>query len=474
MSTEPIDEATARSLYDEVYIKASNADLSDNFGSVVAVSGDTLVVGAARESSKFGGAPSDNSLGSAGAAYVYVRQGNAWIEQARLKASNADSNDFFGSSVALSGDRIVVGAPGEDSAATGVDGDASSNTAYTAGAAYVFERSGSSWTQVAYLKASNARASANFGGAVALAGDTVVVGSPDESSSATGVDGSQTDTKAEGAGAVYVFVRSGSTWSQQAYLKASNARSRARFGTSLAMAGETLAVGAPAEDSAGSGIDGDQSRSTNGQRYGAAYVFVRSGSSWSQQVFLKGAAPDNALSAAQSLDFGRALALSGSTLVVGAPADSSGARGIDGDVSMGHANRSGAAYIYVRDATQVWSQQAYVKSPTALAGDEFGSSVGIDGDRVAIGSPGAPRAKGYGRVHVLGRQGDTWGELGYYRGADQQGKLDPGARFGAAVSIASELLAVGAPLDASDARGLQGDRCDVSASRAGSVYVGRY
>ena len=143
-------------------------------------------------------------------------------QQAYLKASNTDAGDAFGSSVAVSGDTVVVGAQRESSNATGVNGDQSDNSAAVAGAAYVFVRNGTTWTQQAYLKASNTEANDLFGISVAVSGDTVVVGADFEASNATGVNGNQADNSASGAGAAYVFVRNGTTWSQQAYLKASN------------------------------------------------------------------------------------------------------------------------------------------------------------------------------------------------------------------------------------------------------------
>ncbi len=116
----------------------------------------------------------------------------------------------------------MVGANEEDSNATGVNGDESDNSASNAGAAYVFTRGGTTWSQAAYLKASNTGVSDGFGIAVAISGDTLVVGAPGEDSNATGVDGNQANNTATNSGAAYVFTRDSTTWSQQAYLKASN------------------------------------------------------------------------------------------------------------------------------------------------------------------------------------------------------------------------------------------------------------
>jgi hypothetical protein len=188
-------------------VKASNTDIFDSFGVSVAVSGDTVLVGAWDEASNatgVNGDQADNSAVQAGAAYVFARNGTTWSQQAYLKASNTDAHDAFGIQVAVAGDTVVVGAPSESSSATGVDGDQEDNSAGAAGAAYVFVRNGTTWSQQAYLKASNTNASDGFGG-VAVSGDTVVVGAIGESSNATGVNGDQTDNSAMFAGAAYVF-----------------------------------------------------------------------------------------------------------------------------------------------------------------------------------------------------------------------------------------------------------------------------
>ena len=124
-----------------------------------------------------------------------------WSQQAYLKASNTDAEDFFGFSVAIAGNTVVVSAGDESSNATGVDGDQTDNSAENAGAAYVFSRSGNTWTQQAYLKASNTDASDAFGFSVAIADNTVVIGAVDESSNATGIDGDQSDNSAGFSGA---------------------------------------------------------------------------------------------------------------------------------------------------------------------------------------------------------------------------------------------------------------------------------
>ena len=233
------------------------------------------------------------------------------VQEAYLKASNTEALDSFGFSIAASGDTIVVGAPDEDSNSVGVDGDQSDNGAQGSGAAYVFVRSGSSWSQQAYLKASNTGEFDGFGESVAVSGDTIVVGARFEDSRSVGVDGDQSDNSLLSSGAAYVFVRSGMLWSQQAYLKASNTQAGDFFGLSVAASGDMIVVGASFEDSSSVGVDGDQF-DNSALSSGAAYVFVRSGTSWSQQVYLK------ASNAGANDEFGRSVAASDGSVIVGA------------------------------------------------------------------------------------------------------------------------------------------------------------
>jgi hypothetical protein len=279
----------------------------------VAISGDTIVVGAPFEESNsiavcnapFGscGGLGNNSATQAGAAYVFERDGSgAWQQKAYLKAPNTDAGDYFGYSVAISGDTIVVGAPFEDSTSTAVCNNVMScpglgnNTPDDAGAAYVFERDGSdAWQQKAYLKAPNAQGGDSFGYSVAISGDTIVVGAYGEDSNSTAVcnefgstacdnaggDGPNNNGAGD-AGAAYVFERDGSgAWQQKAYLKAPNAEAGDSFGYSVAISGDTIVVGAPSEDSNSPAVcnnlgscAGLSNNSPPGNA-GAAYVFER-------------------------------------------------------------------------------------------------------------------------------------------------------------------------------------------------------
>jgi len=266
----------------QAYVKASNTDANDYFGYSLAISSDgsTLAVGARNESSRATGIDGnqvDDSAINAGAAYVFTRAGSSWAQQAYVKASNTEADDWFGRSLALSADgsTLAVGAIFEASNATGIGGNQADNSAFAAGAVYVFTRAGSSWSQEAYIKASNTDAGDMFGGAVALSSDgfTLAVGAPNESSNSTGIGGNQADNSAIDSGAVYVFTRAGSAWSQQAYVKASNADAGDGFGDSLALPSDasTLAVGADQEASNATGIDGNQV-DNSASRAGAVYV----------------------------------------------------------------------------------------------------------------------------------------------------------------------------------------------------------
>ena len=382
----------------QAYLKASNTNVGDQFGFSVAISGDTIVVGANQEDSAatgINGNQNDNSATSAGAVYVFTRSGTTWLQQAYLKASNTNAQDNFGYSVGISGDTIIVGAYGESSNATTINGNQADNSAAGAGAAYIFTRSGGIWSQQAYLKASNAETGDSLGWSVAISGDTAVVGAINEDSNATGSNGNQANNSASSAGAAYVFVRSGGVWSQQAYLKASNPEANDMFGWAIAISGDTVVVGSYGEDSAATGINGNQS-DNSALLAGAAYVFARSGTTWTQQAYLK------ASNTGAGDGFGTSLGVSGETIIVGGSVEASSATGINGDGSNNSAASAGAAYVFAR-AGSTWVQQAYLKSSNTGAGDRFGSAVAISGDTAVVGAFGeASNATG-----VNGNQADN-------------------------------------------------------------------
>jgi hypothetical protein len=389
------------------YFKASNTGAGDGFGGefvrsvVLSADGNTLAVSASFEDSAvavINGDQGDNSATDAGAVYVFTHAGGTWSQQAYIKASNTDRGDHFGNFIALSadGNTLAVGAPLEDSQATGINGDQSKDEFgldQNCGAVYVFTRSGSTWSQQAYIKASNTQVFDAFGQAVALSadGNTLAVGAGGEDSAATDINGDQSNNSAAGAGAVYVFTRAGSSWSQQAYIKASNTQVDDGFGVPIALSadGNTLAVVALKEDSAATGINGDQA-DNSATLAGAVYVFTRSGSTWSQQAYMKASNTD------AGDGFGRvALSANGNTLAVGANAEASLATGINGDeTNSGFLNADvGAVYVFTR-AGSTWSQQAYVKASNTALDDLFGWSVALsgDGNTLAVGAFGEDSA----------------------------------------------------------------------------------
>ena len=206
-------------------LTASDAALGDDFGRSVSISGDTVVVGAIGDDDVgtiFGG--------NSGSAYVFVRSGTIWTQQAKLTASDAAELDQFGISVSISGDTALVGAFKDD--------DVGSES----GSAYVFVRSGTTWTQQAKLTASDDAAGDQFGFSVSISGDTSLMAAIGDDGEVFGLNGS---------GSAYVFVRSGATWTEQAQLTASDAARADRFGASLSISGDTVVVGVASDDDPG-------------------------------------------------------------------------------------------------------------------------------------------------------------------------------------------------------------------------------
>jgi len=292
----------------------------DSFGDCVSISGDSVLVGAGGDDAR------------PGAAFVFTRDGGAWTQQAKLVADDGVNGDTFGLALAISGDTAVVGAYRKN-------GDR--------GAAYVFTRSGTTWTQQAKLLPMDGADSDFFGGAVALEDDTAVVGA---------------SSKDVGQGAAYVFTRSGTTWTQQAKLVAADAADGDFFGESVSLSGRTVLVGADFENHAGA-ADAFQ---------GAAYVFVRAGTTWTQQAKL--VAPD-----AEDADFfGYAVAVAGEAAVVGA---------------YGKNFDQGAAYVFTR-VGETWSLQSKLLADDGVDDDAFGGGVAISNGTALFGAYGVSENRG--------------------------------------------------------------------------------
>ncbi len=360
-------EATYPVIVDPLWVQegqllATDGAANDLFGYSVAVSGDVAVVGA----------PETN----VGAAYVFVRAGSSWSLQQELLANDGLPGDIFGLSVAVDGETAVVGATRMYS---------TNGT----GAAYVFTRSGTFWSQQAELGASDGVMGDGFGSAVAVSGDVAIVGAANRATS---------------KGAAYVFTRSGSSWSQQQALTANDGAENELFAWSVGLSGDTAIVGAYGKAS----------------YQGAAYVFVRSGSSWLQQQELTandGAANDS---------FGGSVGVNGDTAIVGA---------------YGKASFQGAAYVFVRSGSS-WLQQQELTANDGVAHDVFGTSVAVSGDTALVGAPGQEstmNGKGYGFV----RSGSSWSQ--------QQELTSSGlvGTFGRSVALSGDTAVVGAPKEAS-------------------------
>ncbi len=383
--------------HQESKLVASDGLLGDFYGMGVALDGDTAVIGAP-----------NHWANMFGTVYVQVRSGTTWSEQAMLLTSDGAAQDFFGTCVQVQGNRLAASSPQADaplaeSGAVYVFERSGTTWAQTAkltpivpvaaslfgnsvsldgnqmaigadlegpnsqGAAYVFTYDGVNWTQQARVQASDAATADNFGWCVALRGDTLIVGSPND------------DDLGSASGSVYVFTRSGTTWTQVAKLHASDGSSSANFGKSVALNASTVVVGAP--------------RVTGGyNEQGVAYVFTGSGATWTQQAELAPSDP------AANAHFGSAADIKGDVAIIGAP----------GDDDKGVA--SGSTYVYGRVGS-VWSLDAKVHASDGGFACYLGTSVALDGDTVLSGAWGdspSQANKGAAYVHRLAPDVSTY------------------------------------------------------------------
>jgi hypothetical protein len=506
--------STARQLRQVAYLKASNAEAGDHFGcggaltghsgNSVAVSsdGNTLAVGAPHENGGakgINGNQNDNSVPGAGAVYIFIRRGDRWAQQAYIKASNPGGNDRFGTVVALSADGniLAVSAMWEASAATGINGNQDDDSIPQAGAAYVFTRTGDAWSQQAYIKASNTgRATTGseedfgdgdqFGYSLALSsdGNTLAVGAITEDSRASGINNLdfQGNDSATSSGAVYVFTRTGSTWSQQSYVKGSNTDGGDLFGFNVGLSadGNTMAVAGYDEDGSSRQVNGIPDNLRNGA--GAIYVFTRSGGVWTQQAYLKGSRSETV----DSLGYALAISEDGNTIAGGAADETCYTPGINppGCTTDRMPNNSvGAAYVFVRNGG-TWTEQAFIKSSNPGLTDWFGVRMALsgDGNTLAVSAPNEnggtkgingkqddDSADDAGAVYFFTRSGTTWTQQAYVKSSNARAFDE----FGGAIALNGDgkLMAVGARGEDSGARGVNGNQNDDSAQEAGAVFV---
>jgi trimeric autotransporter adhesin len=458
------------------YLKASNTGSTDGFGLSVAVSGDTVVIGAPQEDSGSNGVngnqSNNNSTGS-GAAYVFVRNGGTWSQQAYLKASNTGATDTFGTSVDVSesGNVIIVGAPFEDSGATGINGNENDNSKPNSGAAYIFAREGTSWSQQAYLKASNSGLSDNFGQSVAIHANSAVVGAPAEDSNSTGINGDQGNNLIPNAGAVYAFKRTGNNWTQQAYIKASNTGPDL-FGHSVGISEGIIVVGAPFEASNATGVDGNGADNT-APISGAAYIFKLVDNTWSQDSYLK------ASNTGSNDLFGSSVAVAGDTVVVGSQNEDSSSSVVDGDGLNNDSQNAGAAYVFT-ETDGDWSQQAYLKASNSEANDSFGFSVAVSGNTVVVSAPAEDSdavgvdgnqesnlALTSGAAYLFKRKDGEWEQNNYIKASN----TNANDLFGFSVSISGNTILIGATGEDSSATGVNKSQSSNSAPGSGASYI---
>ena len=351
------------------------------FGNALAVSSNTMVVGA-----RFDG----TTANQAGAAFVFVRSGTLWTQQATLLATDGALADKFGYSVAISENTIVVGAYNDDSPLS------------NGGSAYVFVRNGTTWTQQQKLTAGDGKADDEFGVSVAVGGPTLFVGAHFADLPSN-----------NDAGAVYRFTQSGTVWSEvQKLVPVGGVIQGDHFGESLATSGSLVAVGAPGTDVPETGA-------------GSVYVFAESGGSYliEQKISIfDGTNGDN---------FGGAVALEGNTLVGGAREDT----------PIVLQPGFGAAYVFEYNGA-IWAQQQKLTASDGAQFDRFGWSVAISGDVLAVGAREDDTAVGLdaGSVDLFTRSGTIWTD---------QGKAVPddassGDRFGSSVALSLGDLVAGA------------------------------
>lgn len=367
------------------YLKPANPSHA-GFGETLAISGDIIAVGTSSDQTGDTGVGADpfrivNSADrSIGSVTTYHRtSAGAWVYDTYIKASNAQDRDQFGISIDLSGNTLVVGAPGESSVGTGVNSATQAdNTRGASGAAYVFVRTAGdagTWSQQAYVKASNTGAGDDFGISVAVSADTMVVGAYNENSAIGGINtpGAQTNEGASRAGAVYVFTRTGTTWTQQAYIKAPTPVTNEYFGQRVALDGDTLLV--PRYSATVAGATGA----------GQLLVYTRSGITWTLGQTLT--RPTGSIA---NYHFGVTFAVRGNMLLVGAAGDDSAATGASMTVASDTgATDSGAVYVFQRSGgTFVFD--AFVKNLHSFGG--FGAHLAIAtgglGQYFVVGTPG--------------------------------------------------------------------------------------
>ena len=321
---------------------------NDFFSFSVAIFDDIALIGSFKSDDEVMGV-------DVGSAYVFTLIDNVWQQQAKLFVNDAKANDTLGGNVALYGKTAVLGAIGHD------------KNGENSGAVYVFKRSGSTWVQQSKLMAVDGTKDDKFGQSIAVSDDIIVVGAPHD------------DDNGKGTGSIYVFSRTGSTWTQQAKLFAPDGEEGDLFGISVALCDDTILVGADLHDE--KAIDA-----------GAVYVFTRTGTQWSHQAKLMAA------DAGKTDIFGVRVALSGNTALISARRDDDDVMGVD----------AGSVYVFTRTGI-TWQQQAKLTAPDGAEDDRFGRGVALSGDTALISAMHQDdKGANSGSAYVFTRKGNTW------------------------------------------------------------------
>ena len=466
----------------EAFVKSTNLGFSDYFGRAVAVSADgsTLAVGANYEDggSTLVNGLYNNDVGISGAVYVYRRVGGIWAFEAYIKASNTGASDEFGVALALSddGSTLAVGARDEDGTGSGV-GPVDDNGGTDCGAAYVYQRTGSTWAFETSIKASNTGNDDEFGNSLALSGDgnVLAIGARLEDSSSSLVDGASNEDATD-SGAVYVYRRS-VVWSFEAFIKAVQTSPFDEFGNALALSqnGSVLAIGAHLEDSDGRGVGTVPNELATGS--GGVYIY-RHAAGWTLGEFIK------ATNTGREDEFGVSVALSsdGNVLAVGAQHEDGGRDGVGAAFDEG-ALESGAAYIY-RFAGGSWRAEAFIKAPNSDRNDQFGLALSLsrDGSTLAVGAPfedgGSLGVDGLfnedafdaGAVYIYRALASSWGFDAYVKASN----TGPEDYFGTSVALSANgrFLAASSVNEDSDTAAINGTPNEDSGN-SGAVYLYR-
>lgn len=384
--------------------------------------------------------PNDNAATNSGAAYVFARSGEQWAFESFVKAPNADPNDGFGTAVALDGDRLVVGAPFEDSGSTNL----SDNSAGDAGAAYVYRHEAGGWVFEQYLKSPRPQAAGFFGWSVAIAGDTIAIGGFNEAFQAGA-------TALTASGQVHVFRRSGTTWTLEATLGPDETFGAGdALGYAVALHGDVIVAGAPSGNSTVGGA-------------GAARIYRRAGARWTfEQQLVASDAKLNDF-------FGGAVALEGDTAVVTAAAV------LHSVTSDQVSDRPGEVFVFER-AGGSWTEVAKLSASNGDADDELGRSVAIAGGTIAasafredgsgkgLNPPSTNTASDAGAVYLFTRTAGAWTQSRYLKATN----TDANDGFGTSLSMAANgVLVIGAAGESS----ANGDPASNGAQSSGACYV---